>query len=57
MSSDRVTRPGVGFLRLHYHHLKERPMNVILRDSTRRMIDSSPAAGEAEGFIRWMRAG
>jgi len=31
-------------------------MNVILRDSTRRMIDSSPAAGEVEGFISWMRA-
>jgi hypothetical protein len=31
-------------------------MNVILRNSTRRMIDASPAAGEAESFVAWMRA-
>jgi integrase/recombinase XerD len=31
-------------------------MNVILRNSTRRMIDQSQAPGEAESFISWLRA-
>jgi integrase/recombinase XerD len=30
-------------------------MNVILRNSTRRMIDQSRASVEAEGFIAWLR--
>jgi hypothetical protein len=30
-------------------------MNVILRNSTRRMIDQSRVSGEAEGFIAWLR--
>ena len=30
-------------------------MNVILRNSTRRMIDQSRAPVEAEGFIAWLR--
>src|ERR1700733_5675472 len=30
-------------------------MNVILRNSTRRMIDQSHASVEAEGFIAWLR--
>ena len=30
-------------------------MNVILRNSTRRMIDQSRASVEAEGFIVWLR--
>jgi integrase/recombinase XerD len=31
-------------------------MNVILRNSTRRIIDQSPAMVEAEGFIAWLHA-
>ena len=31
-------------------------MNVILRNSTRRMIDQSRASIEAEGLIAWLRA-
>src|SRR5271166_3384607 len=31
-------------------------MNVILRNSTRRMIDQSQAPVEAESFISWLRA-
>jgi hypothetical protein len=30
-------------------------MNVILRNSTRRMIDQSRVSVEAEGFIAWLR--
>jgi integrase len=30
-------------------------MNVILRNSTRRMIDQSHASDEAKGFIAWLR--
>ena len=31
-------------------------MNVTLRNSPRGMSDASPLAGEAEGFIAWIRA-